>query len=126
MSADFAVRFMLFLLFVILLLIFICAYHVQSSDYFSEANKKKRLKLCKLEVENRNLKRRIEELERSRLIVDVFEDKRSPKEKIVSLLRRHHKMLGELVVRSNSDEQIDDYLEQRMILYSLITHAEKL
>lgn len=49
---------------------------------------------------------------------------KEPKEKVLSLLNKYYDVLGEYDVRYDSDEEIDNYLEQRIIIRDLIKYLK--
>lgn len=49
---------------------------------------------------------------------------KTPKERVLVLLKRYYKMLGSYDVRYDSNEEIDNCLEQRIIIRDLIKYLE--
>lgn len=49
---------------------------------------------------------------------------KTPKERVLALLKKYYEMLGGYDVRYDSDEEIDNCLEQRIIIRDLIKYLE--
>lgn len=49
---------------------------------------------------------------------------KTPKERVLVFLKRYYEMLGSYDVRYDSNEEIDNYLEQRIVIRDLIKYLE--